>query len=167
MSSSLLTREMSGQAGDSQGQVERDPAGTIDGSQTPELISREVAFLMILRAFAEPVTATAEQVQRAKVRMSAIGLTKDDAVAFRAILTDLLTKVEELDIEAQVIRAANPNLKPGSSAWHQLGKLNSRRVTMVRESLNSIAVKLTAEGLQKVEDFLNKAKTRIKIFPGY
>ncbi len=49
VSSSLWVREADAQAGGSRGQPKPDPAGTIDGSRTPELISAEVAFLMTVR----------------------------------------------------------------------------------------------------------------------
>ena len=161
---SLLIQELAAQSG---GQPNQDPAGTIDGSQTPELISREVAFQMIFRAFTAPANATSQQATIDEERMAAIGLSGNDAVAFKAILSDLLTKIQGLDVEAQVIHAANTTVRSGSHAWNQLGKLNDRRQSMIRDSLNSVAGRLTGEGVQKVEAFITQAKQKIKIYPGY
>ena len=117
-STSILIQELAAQSG---GQPNQDPAGTIDGSQTPELISREMAFLMIFRAFTEPANATSQRATIDEERMGAIGHSGDDKAAFKAILSDLLTKIQGLDVKAQVIHAANTTVRSGSHAWNQLG----------------------------------------------
>lgn len=142
-----------------------DPPGTIDGAKNPELIPNEVALRMIVLAVAEPADATEAQKGRALAKLSPIGLSKEDTIAFLGLLADFHSQAKALDEQSAQIYARTPIPHPDSVDYEQLVDLGAQKNKVLNDTVAAIPARLSAEGLQKLAAFLPEAKKGIKIIP--
>jgi hypothetical protein len=64
------------------------PAGTIDGSKTPDLIPDVLAYRLVFAAFSEPAGASPAQLNRQRAKLSQLELNVRDSTCFLAPLAD-------------------------------------------------------------------------------
>lgn len=150
---------------DQGGAIAPDPPGTIDGAKDPELIPDDVALRMIVLAVAEPTDATEEMKERAQAKLNPIGLSEDDTAAFLGLLAEYQTQVDALDKQVSDIYVRAPIPDPASTDYKQLLELGKQKYQLTSDAVAAIPVKLSEDGLLRLQAYLPQAKKGIKIIP--
>ena len=145
-----------------------DPAGTVDGAKTPELIPDHTAYLLIFRAIAEPEDANEFQKARARAKIIRAGLDENDTLAFLNAVTGFQRQLEKLDAEAAKIYERIPFPYPGhpnTSDWQKLVELDKKKELLITSTITLLSARLSAEGMRKLHAFVQEEKRGMKILP--
>jgi hypothetical protein len=173
----LMTRPASTQPEDSPTQGETstapapaatpnpDPPGTIDGAKTPELIPDETAWRMVFLGIAEPEAATEEQKARAQAKIASIGLNKQDAEAFLYMLSQFQTRLDGLTAQMVEIQNRSPMMHPLSTDAEQMRELLEQTYQLYADTTAALPAKLSPEGLEKLQAYMQETKRTTKIIP--
>lgn len=149
-----------------------DPPGTIDGSKTPDLIPDHIAYTLVFRAIAEPENATEEQIVRARAKIRSIGLNDSESLTIIRLTARFRKAVESLDSQAVAIhkRATHNDGKPspfgpGSAEEQELRSLSQQKTALALNRIQDLATELSAESVQRMRDFVQRAKAQMKFIP--
>jgi hypothetical protein len=142
-----------------------DPPGTIDGAKNPELIPDDVAYRLVLLAVAEPEDASDAQKARFRAKIAPAGLNEADTEAFRLILAALQKQLDALNAQANQILARDPMPLAGTPDYQQLVELSKQRQPVFAEAMSALPARLSADGVAKLQAYVQNEKRRMKYLP--
>ena len=145
-------------------QAQQVNKGMIDGSVTPELIPDNIAFMAVLRAIAEPPSASLAKRKRMEAKLRAIGLKEEDIVAARPILTGFHDAMAQLDTDIGRLQASSGDTSV-DELTEQYSLLTARR-SKIRDSVrHALQQELSSQGMTLLRLFIKRAKTHMKYIP--
>ncbi len=133
------------------------PNGTIDGSVHPELVPDDMAWHLFMRATAESITPTKEEVRRQHSKLRAIGLSPSDEAILVKKLGEFHHNVKMYD--EGLADSVRRNLPTTAASW-----ATSRRQFYAAKRAE-IESSLSTEGAKTLRAHIQRFKASIKLYP--
>jgi hypothetical protein len=134
----------------------------IDGAKTPELISDDIAYAHFLSVVAIQSSPSRVETSRRKAILDTLGLAEDDAKALITSLTGVREQLADVDNQRKQLP------RDGVASVQSLAlsaTLRARQETIIRDARYRVTANLSADGVQKVADHVQRrVKSRIKVY---
>lgn len=136
------------------------PAPAVDGAQHPEQIPDSVAWRLFLKAVCEPLDGSPEQQRRLAAKVGRAHLRPADFASFRQIVGQFQTK--HADWRKRYLNAIEDARKYKLFLDHET--FRTELAEIVSRTTAALETSLSAEGFTGLRGFLQKEKSRIKIY---
>ena len=131
------------------------PAGAIDGSQTPELISDAIAYKMVFSSLMLSDAATPLEINRQSLKLKGMGLASTDLLVLRGLIAQFSTQYASWRSRVR-LEAPSTQLRAASEAAMD---------GVVQVTRDLIAQQVSSDGNAKLAVYVQKAKHRMVIQP--
>ena len=131
----------------------------VDGSQTPELVSDEIAYRHFVMAAAAPDVPTSDERARRAGYLARIGLSVDDRNKAITALATVRDGLEMLKLEQARLTGDSPDSQAARVA------LKVQRDAILQSAVTRLRGSLSPEGANRVDAFvMHHVKRKIKIY---
>jgi murein DD-endopeptidase MepM/ murein hydrolase activator NlpD len=142
-----------------------DPPGTIDGAKNPERIPDATAYKALFLAVAEAPDATEDKKNLMKEKISAAQLNPDDCAILLGLLEAFEGQRRALNEERDRISSQVFLPPPDSPLGKQQAELYAEQEKLVVDTVALLNARLSQEGAQRLYNYVQTIKSRIKLFP--
>ncbi len=137
------------------------PPGTIDGSKTPQLIPDATAYRLFFTAVSEPITKTAKEAERERVKLLRAQFSPEDLQAAVAIFDGFHQQRQALELRyRKAISTASSSDKAGIER-----NMLAERDALVADTRDTLASALSTEGLLQLDRLIQREKSNMMMAP--
>jgi hypothetical protein len=161
VAASSMTRQPIVQAGNRGPRFDGSLTPAVDGAETPQAISDELAYKMLIASTLLPAAATGPDHKRQQLRLDKLRLSLADRAKFVAIGQSAAMRVNENAQRRRQLFAAQPS----AATDVILKQLNDDDQTSLILATNQLRQSLSPDGIQRLDAFVQSdVKRKIKIF---